>query len=194
LVTVRSAESRAVLAAAAGGSVPLTAAPVAVVICTDLARVERITGMPGELAAGQHDDAMLSSVIDASMVGLCLTLAAESAGLGAVMIGAIRNDPGSVARLLALPAGVFPLFAVCVGWPAETPPVHPRLAPRSVIHPERYRAAIAAGAELHDPDGLPAGLAGVAAWQAQVGKAARKLRRRRSLPWQGEGGEEGGRI
>jgi nitroreductase len=79
LVTVRGAESRDVLAAAAGGSVPLTAAPVAVVICTDLARVERIAGMSGELLAGQHDDAMLSSVIDASMAGLCLALAAESA-------------------------------------------------------------------------------------------------------------------
>jgi hypothetical protein len=110
------------------------------------------------------------------------------------MIGAIRNDPGSVARLLALPAGAFPLFAVCVGWPAEAPSAHPRLAPRSVIHAERYRAANAFGTELHDPDGLPASPAGVAAWQAQVGKAARKLRRRRSLPWQGEASEDGGCI
>ena len=45
----------------------------------------------------------LVASLDAALVGMAASLAAESVGLRGVMIGGARNDPEEVARLLDLP-------------------------------------------------------------------------------------------
>ena len=59
-------------------------------------------------------------------------LVAESLDLGGVYIGALRNDLAAVAALVGL----------CLGYPAQDPPVKPRLPRAVVLHENRY----------HEPD------------------------------------------
>src|SRR5262245_33953689 len=55
--------------------------------------------------------------------GICaVTPPFESLGLGTCYIGAIRNNPETVARELALPEGVFPVFGLTVGFPDPAQP------------------------------------------------------------------------
>jgi hypothetical protein len=63
-------------------------------------------------------------------------------GLGICYIGALRNDPAGVKELLELPDGVFGVFGLCIGYPAEEAKaeIKPRLAPSSVWFRERYDA------------------------------------------------------
>ena len=70
-----------------------------------------------------------------------MLLAAESAGLGGVFIGGIRNDPQSVADCLQLPELVYPVFGLCLGWPAEHHAIKPRLPTSAVMHQDRYDLA-----------------------------------------------------
>ena len=67
-------------------------------------------------------------------------VAAESLGLSTVYIGAMRNDPARVARLLDLPQGVMAVFGLCVGYAADGAhgEVKPRLPQQAVLHRERY--------------------------------------------------------
>ncbi|MFD4558417.1 nitroreductase family protein [Streptomyces sp. NPDC058469] len=120
------------------GQPHVAGAPVVVVVCADLARMWRLGGRFGEPVGPEHDDLTLTSVIDASLAGMCLALAAESVGLGTVMLGAVRNRPDETAELLALPVGTTALFGVCLGWPAAPQPERPRLRPDLLGHPDRY--------------------------------------------------------
>ena len=76
--------------------------------------------------------------VDAGLMGQNAMLAAESLGLGAVFIGAIRNHPNEVCELFSLPEQVFPLFGLCLGYPAQDPDIKPRLPKKMVVHENEY--------------------------------------------------------
>jgi len=83
-------------------------------------------------------EGFLVAVIDASLFAQNLCVAFESMGYGICYIGGLRNDLPAVQKLLSLPEGVYPLFGLCVGIPAEDPAPRPRLAPEAVLFEERY--------------------------------------------------------
>lgn len=139
LIVIRDPERRSALAQVTHGQPHVADAPVFVAVCSDLRRVEGITGLSGELDRGQHEDALLNSIIDASLVGMCLSVAADSVSLGNTMVGGIRDDHRKVSQLLRLPVGVYPLFGICLGWPAPPAPAQPRQVDPTVVHHERYQ-------------------------------------------------------
>lgn len=65
-------------------------------------------------------------------------VAAESLGYGICYIGAVRNDPQTVADLLQLPDHVYPVFGLCLGVPAQEPEVEPRLPIDVMLKEEVY--------------------------------------------------------
>jgi hypothetical protein len=69
-----------------------------------------------------------------------MVCAAEAMGIGICYIGALRNDPYGVASLLDLPEGVFGLFGLCLGYPAEdaSAEIKPRLPQNAVWFREGY--------------------------------------------------------
>lgn len=79
------------------------------------------------------------AAIDAALAAQNLVLAAESLGLGACYIGALRNDTQRVIDLLDLPRYTFPLFGVVVGYPTDTGSQKPRLPQQAVYHENRYQ-------------------------------------------------------
>lgn len=141
------------------GQAHVAKAPAVVVICADLDRVSRLGRALCEPVDLAQDDIRLTAIIDASLVGASLSLAAESVGLGTVMLGAVRNRPHDVAELLRLPRDAMALFGVCLGWPQGTPRCRPRLRSDLVTHeqvyqPERADAALEmTECTLSHPDG-----------------------------------------
>ncbi len=87
-------------------------------------------------------ETFLVASIDVALAAQNAVVAAESIGLSTVYIGAMRNDPERVAKLLGLPPQSFVLFGLCVGYAADTAKgeVKPRLAQGMIVHHERYDA------------------------------------------------------
>lgn len=138
LVAVRDLETRRKLKAfMVGNQDHVLTCQVFVAVCADISRVIRACEMHDKKLARTLEISMVATV-DAALVGMSLCLAAESIGLGTVMVGSIRNDPEEAARLLKLPEGVFVVFGLCIGWPAESPPTKPRMSEDLIFHFETY--------------------------------------------------------
>ncbi|HMF66582.1 MAG TPA: nitroreductase family protein, partial [Phyllobacterium sp.] len=87
-------------------------------------------------------ESFLLAIIDATLAAQNAVVAFESLGLGTCYIGALRNNPMAVAKELALPKEVFPVFGLTVGYPdpAIRTDVKPRLPRSRVFHREQYEA------------------------------------------------------
>ena len=145
VIAIENAETKAALAKIASGQKHMEDCPLLLVWCADLSRTKQM----GE----RHDyptdatgflESFIVSVVDAALAAQNATVAAESFGLGMVYIGALRNNPEEVARILKLPPNVVAAFGMCVGTPDPARPynVKPRLPQRVVLHREHYDASL----------------------------------------------------
>lgn len=148
-VVVRNPDTKRKLAHLAGDQKHIIDCPVFVAVCADITRIGQAAAAQGGGLAANLEVSMIS-IIDAALAGQSLSLAAESIGLGTVMIGGIRNHPQEAADLLGLPDGVFIVYGLCMGWYDEKPPQKPRFAPDTIIHHEHYRPASAADLTAYD--------------------------------------------
>lgn len=138
LIVVRDSGTRRILSEYAGNQRHVVEAPVFIAICADLSRVAQACQMQEKNLVGDTLEMGLVATIDAALVGMCATLAADSLGLGSVMIGGMRSRPLEVAELLNLPNRAYVVFGLCVGWPAQRQPPKPRHPAEAVVHFERY--------------------------------------------------------
>lgn len=138
LIVVRDAGLRGRLAELAGGQAHVAAAPVFIAFCADVWRLERACALTDVDFAADTLEMGLVAALDAGLAGMCASLAADSLGLGSVMIGGLRNHPVEVARLLRFPRRVFAVFGLCLGWPRSTGRPKPRLPVHAVVHDEVY--------------------------------------------------------
>lgn len=146
VVAIEDQARRDRLAAMAGNQRHIAEAPLFLCWVADLSRAERLGQRGGRTMHGpRYLEAFLVAVVDAALAAQNAAVAAESLGLGTVYIGGMRNHPEEVAAELALPAGAFVVFGLCVGHidPAAAPAVKPRLPQSAVLHRERYDAAAA---------------------------------------------------
>lgn len=140
VIVVHDADTKAQLAAAVGNQRHVIDCPVFLAFCADLTRIEHAMRARGHGIDNNNLEMGLVSSIDAALVGMSAYLAAESLGLGGVMIGAVRNQPREVARLLGLPPRVYCVFGMCLGYPQEAPAQKPRMDYSAMVHRERYDA------------------------------------------------------
>jgi nitroreductase len=145
VIAVENAETKAALAKIASGQKHIEECPVLLVWCADLSRTKQM----GERHNYPTDatsflESFIVSVVDAALAAQNATIAAESFCLGMVYIGALRNNPEEVARILKLPPNVVAVFGMCVGMPDPTRPynVKPRLPQRVVLHREHYDTSL----------------------------------------------------
>jgi FMN reductase [NAD(P)H] len=112
--------------------------PAFLVFCGDARRLERIGEMRGHPRKNDDIEAFLNASVDAALALQSFILAAESAGLGCCPISVLRNHMATVAEVLALPDGVFPVAGLCLGYPAGQGHVSMRLPPAVTIHTDTY--------------------------------------------------------
>lgn len=104
-------------------------------------RLRQAAAKVGETAAGLgYLEYLIMAVVDAALAAERFVCAAESRGLGICYIGALRDHADRVKELLDLPEGVFGVFGMCLGWPAEplTAHIKPRLRTDAVWFRESY--------------------------------------------------------
>jgi nitroreductase len=139
IVRVTDKEVRKQLAGAAGGQQWINEAPEFLIFCADLKRIELACVQQGTGELEGHTEHFVAATVDVALMAQNVLLAAESMGLGGVYIGGIRNNPQLVADLLELPDQVYPVFGMCLGWPAVDPEVKPRFPLAAILHQDHYQ-------------------------------------------------------
>ncbi|QCQ03170.1 oxygen-insensitive NADPH nitroreductase [Ligilactobacillus animalis] len=90
------------------------------------------------LAPLQNMESLLVSVVDTTIAGENMAVAAEALGLGICFIGGIRNDLNKVSELLHLPPYTVPLFGLTIGIPATKNGIKPRLPLKNFVSENGY--------------------------------------------------------
>lgn len=137
IIAVQDAHKRRLLAELSNNS-HVAEAPLFLVFCPDLHRLERVCQRQGHPFAERRMDMFLQAVVDAAIAAQNAAIAAESLGLGICMIGGIRNDVPTVMELLRMPPRTFPLVGMTVGYPAQPAKLRHRLPQDVVLHREAY--------------------------------------------------------
>ena len=112
--------------------------PVFMVFCADMQRHRRACDMHGAAMLSGFTEQFLTASIDCALFAQNVLIAAESLGLGGCYIGAIRNKIAEVDSLLKLPDKVYPVFGMCLGYPAQDPETKPRLPLPVVLKQHAY--------------------------------------------------------
>jgi FMN reductase (NADPH) len=138
VVRVVDPVTRRSLAAVADDQEWVEKCPVFLVWCADLHRIAVAIERLGAPMVHENVEEFLVATIDTTLAAATAFAAAESLGLGGVFIGGLRNDPDAVTELLGLPPLVYPVFGMCLGYPADDPWLKPRLPLELVYHRDRY--------------------------------------------------------
>lgn len=118
--------------------VQIDTAPVTLVFCADLKRLEKAAAIREEPFEGSTAESTVVTLIDTALFAQNVAIAAESKGYGICYIGGVRNDIAGVSELLELPDLVVPLFAMTIGVPERRNEVKPRLPISAVLHENAY--------------------------------------------------------
>jgi len=136
IIEVKDQEKKNFLAEVAGGQKWVTEAPLVLLFCADLNRGKKYYEGTDK-AVFSNTECYTVAVIDASLAMQKAFIAAQSLGLGGVVVGGIRNDVEALSNKFKLPDMVAPLYLLCLGYPDETPGLKPRL-PQEEIHKIDY--------------------------------------------------------
>lgn len=137
IIAVQDAERRRILAELSENK-HVAEAPLFLVFCPDLHRMEWICEKRGYPFADRGMEMFIQAVVDTALAAQNAAVAAESLGLGICMIGGIRNQTAKVAELLSLPPRTFALVGMTVGYPATPARLRHRLPLDVVLHREAY--------------------------------------------------------
>lgn len=155
VVAVEEPEHKSALAGWANQQDFIRQAPLFLVWLADLSRVRKVADAPPgvEIDGTDYLESLVLASVDTAIAAQNAVLAAESLGLGAVYVGAIRSHVKAIAHDLQLPPYVYPVFGTAIGYPAPGKPTHirPRLPQAAVLHRERYDASAQdAAAQTYD--------------------------------------------
>ncbi len=150
VVRVRNPETRASIAQVAGGQAQIESAAAFMVWCADVRRSALACRNAGGTVTTGMTEQFIIATVDVALAAQNAVVAAESLGYGICYIGAVRNDPQTVADLLELPEHVYPVFGLCIGVPDQDPEVKPRLPIDLVLREETYSGGGLGGADGPD--------------------------------------------
>jgi FMN reductase [NAD(P)H] len=138
IILLQSADVRQQLSQLVGGQSWVANAPMIIVFCGNNRRQRLLHEWCGVPFANDHLDAFFNATADAAIALGAFVTAAEAAGLGCCPISAVRNDAPAVSELLNLPAHVFPVAGLAVGYPKTTPQITKRLPLKVTCHVDAY--------------------------------------------------------
>jgi len=115
-------------------------APMLVFVIGDTHRTQQINLARNHEYRWERTDAFLNTTVDASLALAFMIAAAEGIGIGTCPVSKVRESTDSVARLLELPEGAFPICACALGYPKnQEQKILPRLPQSVVIHRDTYQ-------------------------------------------------------
>ncbi len=117
-------------------------ASIILLACGDLRRFSRMLDILEHkhvLSSDKHPVETIISIFETALAVENIIIAAESLGLGSVILDCPLLYAQSIAQLFELPRGVVPLALICIGVRGETPPLRPRLPLNIVLHEDTYR-------------------------------------------------------
>lgn len=138
VIQVRDKKTRNKLRECAAGQPYVSESPVFLVFCADMQRHRLACDMHDSPMLSGYSEQFLTASLDCALFAQNVLIAAESIGLCGCYIGAIRNRIAEVDKLLGLPELVYPVFGLCLGYPAQDPELKPRLPLQVVLKHERY--------------------------------------------------------
>jgi nitroreductase/FMN reductase [NAD(P)H] len=139
-----------------GGWIPdmpwIATAPLFMVFCGDHRRIRRISReLRHRPFPNDTLDMFMNAAVDAGLVMQSFITAAEALGLGCCPISVVRNHVEKLSELLELPAGVFPVAGLTVGYPSQAGWISMRLPPALTVHTDHYDDSdLAAQIEAYD--------------------------------------------
>ena len=113
-------------------------APLFLIFCGDHRRMRRVAELRGKPFPNDTLDMFMNAAVDTGLVMQNFITAGEALGLGSCPISVVRNHVEKLAELLELPAGVFPVAGLTVGYPAQRGFTSMRLPPALTVHTDRY--------------------------------------------------------
>ncbi|APE30385.1 nitroreductase A [Halomonas aestuarii] len=138
VIHVTNPAHREAIAELAGGQGYIARCADFLVFCADMKRPTEAAERTGARVVRGMTEQLLVASVDTALMAQNVAIAAESEGLGICYIGGIRNDPQQVSDLLGLPDHVFPVFGMCLGYPAQEPDVKPRLPVAAILKEDTY--------------------------------------------------------
>ncbi|WP_043529696.1 oxygen-insensitive NADPH nitroreductase [Litchfieldella xinjiangensis] len=138
VIHVKNPANREKIAELAGGQAYVANASDFLVFCADMKRPTEASERTGANVVRGMTEQLLVASVDAALMAQNVAIAAESEGLGLCYIGGIRNNPQAVSDLLQLPKHVYPVFGMCLGYPAADPDVKPRLPVEAILKEDVY--------------------------------------------------------
>jgi nitroreductase/FMN reductase [NAD(P)H] len=138
IVIVTDKEQRAKLEALIPENPWAKVGPALLVFCGNNRRHRQLFAWRGRPFVNDHLDAFFNAAVDAGIVLATFVAAADRVGLGTCPISQIRNHAPQVADILGLPAHVFPVAGMGVGWPSFEGVMSPRLGLDVTVHRDRY--------------------------------------------------------
>lgn len=137
IIQVTDPQKREALMDFSGGQKWLVKAPLVLLFCGDLHRVDQLL-QPEDSHVLHNAELFTVAVADASLAAQRAFIAGQALGLGGVIVGGVRNETAKMAQLFDLPELVYPLYALCLGYPEHVPAQRPRLETRFVCGVDRY--------------------------------------------------------
>ncbi len=137
IIDIQDPEKRKALAKSAGGQEWLTYAPITLLFCADLHRNDEYLTTPDRNIL-HNTESYTVAVVDAALAAQKAFIAAQSFGLGGVVVGGVRNDMYLMKELFNLPELVMPLFVLTLGYYDELPLKRPRLPYEVIVKKDTY--------------------------------------------------------
>lgn len=104
------------------------------IMLSDQARNAAIVSeLEGDTEVFSSFDKFFVGATDAILAAQNVVIAAESLGIGAVLLGSILNQVDELVDLLDLPELVVPVLGIALGYPDQEPQLKPRM-PKELIH------------------------------------------------------------
>lgn len=138
VIHVKNPANREQIAELSGGQSYVATASDFLVFCADMKRPTEASERTGAKVVRGMTEQLLVASVDAALMAQNVAIAAESEGLGICYIGGIRNNPQAISDLLRLPEHVYPVFGMCLGYPAHEPDVKPRLPVEAILKEDYY--------------------------------------------------------
>jgi nitroreductase len=113
-------------------------APLLFIVCVDSHKWELIMKKRGWVMDSDDMLLLLLGIQDAALMAENMVIAAESLGMGSCFLGGMPFHSKDLIADFKLPARVFPMVGLTMGYPAENPPPRPRYPMEFVLFENEY--------------------------------------------------------